>query len=206
MIDLDDLSERLRSLGDALVFDDTELADSVLVRIDTAPRHRGRVWLAVAAAVLVVLVGIALIPGSRHAVARWFGLDGVTIEVAPDVTGTAAPITFDMPGPGQSRVIDVDGQQILVSTVDGTLTPMLIDKSVASSIQVQVVDVDGAAGLWIEGASHEIGYESPPGHIVFERMAGNTLVWQRGDVITRVEGFGDLAAALAFAREAESGT
>jgi hypothetical protein len=30
------------------------------------------------------------------------------------------------------------------------------------------------------------------------------LLWQRGDVITRVEGFADLAAALAFAREAES--
>jgi hypothetical protein len=39
---------------------------------------------------------------------------------------------------------------------------------------------------------------------VFERMAGNTLVWQRGDVISRVEGFPDLEAALAFARRAES--
>lgn len=39
---------------------------------------------------------------------------------------------------------------------------------------------------------------------MFERMAGNTLLWQHGDVIARVEGFADLDAALAFARESES--
>jgi hypothetical protein len=158
----------------------------------------------VAAAVLVVLVGVALIPDSRRAVARWFGLDGVTVEVDPNVTGTAAPVSIDLPGPGESRVVDVGGRQILVSTVSGTLSPRMITKSVQSSNQVEEVDVDGAPGLWIAGPPHEIGYESPPGQPVFERMAGNTLLWQRGDVITRVEGFADLEAALAFAREAES--
>ena len=39
--------------------------------------------MVVAAAVLVILVGVALIPDSRRAVARWFGLDGVTVEVDP---------------------------------------------------------------------------------------------------------------------------
>ena len=204
MIDLDDLTERLRALGDALDFDDADLAESVLGRIDTEPRSRARLWLVVAAAVLVVLVGVALIPDSRRAVARWFGLDGVTVEVDPNVTGTAAPVSFDLPGPGESRVVDVDGRQILVSTVSGTLSPRMITKSVQSSNQVEEVDVDGAPGLWIAGPSHEIGYESPPGQPVFERMAGNTLMWQRGDVITRVEGFADLEAALAFARQAES--
>jgi hypothetical protein len=204
MIDLDDLTERLRALGDALDFDDADLAESVLGRIDTQPRSRARLWLVVAAAVLVVLVGVALIPDSRRAVARWFGLDGVTVEVDPNVTGTAAPVSFDLPGPGESRVIDVDGRQILVSTVSGTLSPRMITKSVQSSNQVEEVDVDGAPGLWIAGPPHEIGYESPPGQPVFERMAGNTLLWQRGDVITRVEGFADLEAALVFARQAES--
>ena len=204
MIDVDDLTERLRALGDALDFDDAELAESVLGRIDTEPRRGTRLWLAVAAAVLVILVGVALIPDSRRAVARWFGLDGVTVEVDPEVTGTAAPVSFDLPGPGESRVVDVGGQQILVSTVSGELSARMITKSVQSSTQVHEVDVDGAPGLWIDGPPHEVGYESPPGPPVFERMAGNTLVWQRGDVITRVEGFADLEAALAFARQAES--
>src|SRR4051812_15149225 len=124
MIDLDDLSQRLRSLGDALVFDDDGLADSVIGRVDNAARHRRFVWPA-AAAVLLTLAAVALIPDSRHAVARWFGLERVTVDVDPDVTGTAAPITLHLPGPGQSTVVEVDGRQILVSTVDGTLTPVL---------------------------------------------------------------------------------
>jgi len=204
MIDFDDLTEQLRTLGDALDFDDADLAESVLGRIDTEPHRRARLWLVVAAAALVILIGVALIPDSRRAVARWFGLDGVTVEVDPNVAGTAAPVSFDLPGPGESRVVDVDGRQILVSTVSGTLSPRMITKSVQSSNQVQEIDVDGAPGLWIAGPPHEIGYESPPGQPVFERMAGNTLLWQRGDVITRVEGFADLDAALAFARQAES--
>jgi hypothetical protein len=203
MIELDDLTERLRALGDALVFDDADLAESVLTRLDTEPRSRARLWLAVAAALLVILAGVALIPDSRRAVARWFGLDGVTVKVDPEVTGTAAPISIDLPGPGQSRVVEVGGRQILVSTISGTLTPQMITKSVHDTTQVHEVDVDGAPGLWIAGAAHEIGFESPPGRPVFERMAGNTLVWQRGDVLTRLEGFDDLDAALAFAREVE---
>jgi hypothetical protein len=204
MIDLDDLTERLRALGDALDFDDAELAESVLGRIDTEPRRRPRLWLVAAAAVLVILIGVALIPDSRRAVARWFGLDAVTVEVDPAVSGTAGPVSFDLPGPGESRVVEVEGRQILVSTVSGELSPRMITKSVQSSTQVHEVDVDGAPGLWIAGPPHEIGYESPTGEPVFERMAGNTLLWQRGDVLSRVEGFEDLEAALAFARQAES--
>jgi hypothetical protein len=204
MIDLDDLTERLRALGDALDFDDADLAESVLDRIDTEPRRTTRLWLVAAAAVLVTLIGVALIPDSRRAVARWFGLDSVTVKVDPEVTGTAAPVSFDLPGPGESRVVEVDGRQILVSTVSGTLSQRMITKSVQSSTQIHEVDVDGAPGLWIAGPPHEIGYESPTGDPVFERMAGNTLLWQRGDVLSRVEGFEDLDAALAFARQAES--
>ena len=201
MIDLDDLTERLRNLGDALDFDDAELAESVLGRIDAEPRRRNRLWMVVAAAVLLVLVGVAVIPDSRRAVARWFGLEGVTVEIDSDLSATpAAPVSFDMPGPGQSRVVNVDGREILISTISGTLTPRMITKSVQSPEQVREVDVDGAPGLWIDGLAHEIGYESPPGHVVFERMAGNTLLWQRGDTLTRVEGFDDVDAALAFAR------
>ena len=207
MNDLDDLTERLSTLGDALEFDEDELAESVLDRL-AGRSHRGtRVWLIVAAAVVLVLCGVALIPDSRRAVARWFGLDGVTVEVDPELSATpAAHVSFDLPGPGQSRVVDVDGREILVSTISGTLTPRMIVKSVQSPNQVHEVEVDGAPGLWIDGLAHEIGYESPPGHVVFERMAGNTLLWQRGDVLTRVEGFDDVDAALAFALQAESTT
>jgi hypothetical protein len=200
-----ELIDRLRALGDALAFDDAQLVDGVLGRIDGRRQSGARRWLLTAAAVLLaVLIAVAVIPDSRRAVARWFGLEGVTVEVDPDVTGTADPVTFDLPGPGESQVTVVAGRPILVSTVDGTLSPRMITKSVQSTTQIEQVDVSGAPGLWIAGAAHEIGYESPLGNPVFERMAGDTLLWQRGDVITRVEGFDDLEAALAFARDLES--
>lgn len=42
-------------------------------------------------------------------------------------------------------------------------------------------------------------YESPVGGVVVERVAGNTLLWQHDDVLSRVEGFHELSQALAFA-------
>lgn len=206
MIDTDDLERQLRELGDALAFDDAELADAVLARIEAEPASRHRIWPAAAAVLLLVALGVALLPDARHAVAKWFGLDGVEIEIDPELVleslATAPPpVVVDLPGPGESSVIDVGGRQILVSTLDGELSPGLITKSVQSSAQVTEVDVDGAPGLWIAGSAHEILYESAAGEIVFERMAADTLLWQRGEVLMRVEGFERLDDALDFARQ-----
>ena len=63
MIDLDDLADRLRRLGDDLAFDDDSLVASVAARIDAAPRRRGYVWLAVAAA---VITAVPLVWCMRH--------------------------------------------------------------------------------------------------------------------------------------------
>ena len=123
----------------------------------------------------------------------------MTVEVDPELTGTAPPVQVDLPGPGESTVVEVDGRQILVSTIDGDLGPGLITKSVQSSTQVHEVDVAGAPGLWITGTPHEILYESPQGEIVVARMAADTLLWQHADGLARVEGFDRLDDALAFA-------
>lgn len=204
MIATDDLERRLRDLGESLVFDDAELADAVSARLASEPTSRRRIWPAAAAVVLLVVLGIALLPDARHAVARWFGLDSVKVVVDPSLdtepVGTAPPVVIDLPGPGESRAVDVDGHAVLISTLDGALNPGLITKSVQASAQVTEVDVGGAPGLWIEGSPHEILYESPDGEIVFERMAADTLLWQRGDVLTRIEGFEQLDQALDFAR------
>ena len=53
--------------------------------------------------------------------------------------------------------------------------------------------------MWIDGAPHEVFYRDGDGEVVFERFAGNTLLWQEGDVLYRVEGFPTLADALAYA-------
>ena len=54
-------------------------------------------------------------------------------------------------------------------------------------------------GLWIDGEPHELLLLGPDGEQTTRRIAGNTLLWQDGDVIRRVEGFPNRDAALAYA-------
>lgn len=215
------LEDQLRSLGEHLdVGDDTEdaLPARVLARLDRGDdrieRHR-RTWLRAAAAVLVTLtIAVAAIPASRDTVAGWFGLDGVRIErdvstKEPKDTSTVedgpAPLpasetsVVGLPGPGSSREVTVDGQVVLVSVIEGVLTNEVVVKTLNPDTEIAEVAVGNAPGLWISGAPHELAYESPDGLIQFERVAGNTLVWQNDDVIGRLEGFDSLDAALEFA-------
>lgn len=196
--DFDDLVGRLGLLGDALDLDDAQLAETVLARVHANRNARARRWL-VAAATLLVVAAVVAVPDSRDAVARWFGLDGMTIDVDPGVSPSRVSDALDDLGPGETSVVMVDGRRIIVSAIAGNLTERMITKTVGSRDQVEEVEVRGLPGLWISGAPHEVGYESD-GDAVFERMAANTLLWQDGDVLFRVEGFNELSDALAFAQ------
>ena len=203
MIHEHDLAARLAQLGDDLALDDdSRLPDRVLARLDEpAPRRsRTRVLIGIAAALLVVSTVVVAIPDARHAVARWFGLGGVDIRVEPDLSLPPRSPSFDAPGPGESRVVVVDGHEVLVSAVSGALDEILLRKSVGNSEQVRQLDVDGHVGLWVSGGSHEVMYFALDGAVLVERVAANTLLWQDGEVLYRVEGFADLPDALAFAK------
>lgn len=212
MTDRDDLVTRLGSLGDALDLPaarTSRVVDVVLARLDEPVRPAARPaadrprrgWALAAAVVLAVVGAVVLVPDARHAVARWLGLDGVSVEVDPDLSSSSPPGTFTMPGPGESRVVTVDGREILVSAIAGALDEVLINKTVASSDQVRSVEVGGWPGMWIEGASHEVLYRTLDGDVLVERVAANTLLWQEGDVLLRLEGFIDLEDALEYASE-----
>lgn len=201
-----DVIARLTALGGALDLGDERLVDDVLDRVATRPegtrpaagRPGRRTWLV--AAVLVALVaGFVVHPSGRDAMARWFGLDGVTVSVDPSVSVTPGAEPFAVPGPGESEVVTVDGRDVLFSAVDGRLFQAGITKTVQSSDQVTEVRVGDAPGLWIAGGAHEVLYKSSAGDVIVTRAASNTLLWQDGPVLFRVEGFDDLADALEFA-------
>jgi len=193
-----DLIDRLARLGDALDLDDTGIDEHVLagIRAERAPRRRAG-WL-VAAVLVVTLAGVVVSPTSRRAVARWFGLDGLTVEIDPDTSVPPPSATFDTPGPGETVEVEVQGRRIVVSAVDGELTEQLILKTVGSSDQIREVTVDGHTGLWFAGVPHHVMYDAAVGDVVVERVAGNTLVWQDGDTLRRVEGFARLSDAIDF--------
>ena len=208
---------------------DTGLVDAVLARLDEAParpdrrRPADRPWLRVAAALLlaVALVAVA-VPASRRTVADWFGLDGVRVERRPGAPAVSAPDPFDgdvtsgvdspaappdadvssgSTAPSIGTVVGVGGVDILVSEFVGSLDNPAIGKTIGDGTSVQQVEVDGEFGLWIDGAPHDVSFFDEDGDIVFERFAGNTLLWQDGEVVRRLEGFADVTDAVEYAEQ-----
>jgi hypothetical protein len=199
---INNLEARLADLGEVFDIDDSGLVDSIDARLDrqSLPNRRSRNrWIQMAAAlVLIVAAAIAIHPDSRRVVASWFGLNQVRIERDTDLDLLSAPVTFELPGPGDSQIIELDGRQIMVSTIYGRLGGPIMQKTLGSSTSIIEVDVVGHLGLWISGAPHEVMYEASDGHVVVERVAGNTLLWEVGDVLYRLEGFDNLDDALKF--------
>ena len=61
--------------------------------------------------------------------------------------------------------------------------------------------IGGRPALWIEGAPHEFVFVDPNGQVTSAplRLDKNTLLWQRGDLLLRLEGDLTLAQALRVA-------
>jgi hypothetical protein len=74
-------------------------------------------------------------------------------------------------------------------------------KGVGPGTSLRAIRVGGQPGFWITGPPHEVGFRSPSGRQIFDavRLAGNVLIWERGDLVLRIEGEIDLARALEIA-------
>ena len=208
------IEDRLVAWGEALEFPDADrLADDVVAALGVAPRRSvGRIVLVAAAAAVLVALVVAAVPDSRHAVARWLGLERLEVRVVDDgprAAGTdlgpertleeaarevgvtpylapalGEPVAVHAPGGHYVAVrYDDSGTPVLVATLPG----QLIHKEVAAGSQVEPVDVHGTDGLWVTGTPHELVYADPAGQLTHSRTAADTLVWQVGDVIVRVE-------------------
>jgi len=90
---------------------------------------------------------------------------------------------------------------LLVTEFRGQPTPDFI-KKVARAGLVEEVTVDGQPGYWFSGEPHFFTYLDATGQVRDEqtRLAGNTLIWQRGDLTLRIEGEISRQEALALAR------
>ena len=197
------IEDRLRSLGDVLDLDDRDVVVGVLARLD-GPSARGDVQRRshpvriVAAIVLVLALAVALVPNSRRAVADWFGFDGVRIERRPGASVPDRPDPLDR-GDAVGTVVTVAGVDVLVSEFDGSLDASLITKVATADTTIRTVVVGDDVGVWIAGEPHQVTLPDAQGRVVFDGFAGNTLLWQDGDVIRRLEGFDDVDAAIDYA-------
>ncbi len=78
-----------------------------------------------------------------------------------------------------------------------------IEKSGGPGTRIERLSIGDDPGVWLTGDPHFFAYRDPATDTIVEetsRLAGNVLLWQRGDVTLRLEGAKSKAEALAIAR------
>jgi hypothetical protein len=95
----------------------------------------------------------------------------------------------------------VTGVGALVSVMPAKIEEGFFQKTLGATSTVESVDVDGARGYWIEGEPHELMFDFGDDNVLPDtfRLATNTLLWQRGDHVYRLEADIDLDTALRIA-------
>jgi len=95
----------------------------------------------------------------------------------------------------------LNGAGLLITQNEGSADPGLARKVVDTGGRVDRVTVGGVPGYWITGIAHGFWYLAPDGEVIFEsgRRVGNTLAWERGGILHRIEGAITLERALQIA-------
>jgi hypothetical protein len=111
------------------------------------------------------------------------------------------------PGPGVPRS-DYTGVGVLVTQFGGIFDDEeYISKLAGAGTRVERLNVGGFPALWLEGGPHFLFYRLPDGRIQEDsgRLAGNTLLLERGDVLVRIEGEISRERAIEIAESLEAG-
>ncbi|MDQ3217805.1 MAG: hypothetical protein M3Q18_08165 [Actinomycetota bacterium] len=129
----------------------------------------------------------------------------------------AAAVPFDLVEPPRIRGLEIylDGEavtfvrrapsgdiELLITQFEGKLDRELVEKVLPPGSRLRSVVIGGRQGYWIAGDPHTVLYVDPFGEIRENtvRLAGNTLLWQRGRLTLRLEVGADLRRALLIAR------
>jgi hypothetical protein len=145
----------------------------------------------------------------------------VSINEAISQTGLVAPMpallgepqsihVLQPPDAGQIVVVyaasdlvpqsTITGVGALVSAIPANLEEGLFRKALGDEATVRFVDVGGAEGFWIEGSAHQLFFEVDDEVLLDTlRLATNTLLWQRGGQVFRLEADISLDTALRIA-------
>jgi hypothetical protein len=112
--------------------------------------------------------------------------DAVYVNQAVPSGGRVDLVYQARPGLPPSPFTDVG---LLVTEFQGQPTPEFLKKVTAMGV-VEQVTVGGEPGYWFSGEPHFFTYRDAAGTLREEqtRLAGNTLIWQRGDLTLRLEG------------------
>jgi hypothetical protein len=127
------------------------------------------------------------------------------VVVPPRTLGEPDAVYFDARIPGGQvafTYVDGDDVRLLVSEFRARLDEAVIHKVAGPGTRVEPLRVRGEPGWWLEGQPHEFAYvDRETGEIRVEtlRLAGDTLLWQRGQLTLRLEGSLSREEALSIA-------
>ncbi len=223
------IESALLDLGSAIVYPPTPDFDT------SQSKRRALPWWAVAAAIIALVLVTTLVPAVRERLTAWLGITGVTIErtqtvdpieqLSSDVslgdptTLEDAPISFTpvMPAAlGDPQGVFVDetgrltiaylenGDVFLLTQFVGDLEPAIL-KQVGAEAEVELVEVNGEAAIWIGAGSHVVFFVGADGAVAEDRgwRAGPTLLWEVGEVTLRLEGAATRERAVALAESVD---
>lgn len=111
--------------------------------------------------------------------------DGVYVDES--VAGGAVSVVYrsrpGFPGAGPS------GVGVLLTQFRASVDEGALRKVVPRGSQVEAVSVSGQKGYWFEGSPHLLFFTDAQGRFVEDRsrLAGNTLIWEQGDITVRLE-------------------
>jgi len=109
----------------------------------------------------------------------------VFVGAGPPSGGRVDLVYRARPGLPASQFTDVG---LLLTEFRGQPTGEFIKKVTGAGL-VEEVEVEGEPGYWFSGEPHFFTYRDADGILRDEqtRLAGNTLIWQRGDLTLRLE-------------------
>lgn len=148
-----------------------------------------------------------LVPGERVSFEEAQAAVAFRIVALPGKDGSRCGAFYldrSVPGGMVSVVCPEQGMPRLVLTQFlGAHTPY-VEKLAGAGTRASYVDVDGAQGVWLEGAPHVVVFRNANGDVQerTRRLAGDVLLWEHGAITYRLEG--DLRSredALRIARD-----
>ena len=126
------------------------------------------------------------------------GLSEPVVYVDDDPPGGRISLVYPA-GPGLPETEET-GVGMLVMEFRARIDRPFLEKVVHAAERIQEVEVAGAPGYWVEG-EHTVIYLDERGQPVEERarLAGNTLLWQVGEVTFRLESALSMEEAIRIA-------
>jgi hypothetical protein len=224
-----DLELALRSLGerDDLFPATPRIATDVAAQIGNEQPPRGFDWRMVAIVALVVLAALATalaVPGSRTAIADFFGIEGIRIEFGEDdaqeVPGTPTSIggslllgertTLDaaaeaaLLGPASASLPDIGDTEVgmLLLEIESDADDEIFIKKAIGGGEFTTAMVGDWPGYWIEGGVLTV---EPVEGLMLDllepqsRRSGNVLIWSDGEITYRLETSLPMADAVRIA-------